>query len=121
MTDAQKLGQDGEDSAVSFLRKNGYRILHRNWRSGKKEIDIVAENSDYVVFVEVKTRSGRFLSDAQLTVSKEKQRLLLLAAESYIQRYNINKESRFDIVTIVTNGKSEEIEHTIDAFYATLR
>ncbi len=121
MTDPQVLGRDGEDSAVVFLRKNGYKILHRNWKSGKKEIDIVAENSDFIVFVEVKTRSSKFLSQAPVTVPKEKQRLLLLAAESYIQRYNINKESRFDIVTIVTNGKTEEIEHTIDAFYATLK
>ena len=121
MDDPHKLGQDGEDTAAVYLKKNGYRILHRNWRSGKKELDIVAENKDFIVFVEVKTRSKDFASDPRITIPKEKQRLLLYAAEAYIQRYNINKESRFDVVTIVTNGKTEEIEHIEDAFYPTLR
>ena len=121
MDDPHKLGKDGEESAAVYLIKKGYNILHRNWRSGKRELDIVAENRNFIVFVEVKTRSRNFASDPRHTIPKEKQRILLYAAESYIQRYNINKESRFDIVTIITDGKTEEIEHIEDAFYPTLR
>jgi len=51
----------GEDQAVKHLTHAGYKILRRNWRSGKLEIDIIAENKDFIVFAEVKTRSEDFL------------------------------------------------------------
>jgi putative endonuclease len=121
MADSHILGHDGEDKAVDFLVSKGYKILHRNWKSGKKELDIVAEHKEYIVFVEVKTRTKAFVSDPRYTVPKEKQKMMIYAADAYIQRYNINKESRFDIVTIVTNGKVDETEHIEDAFYPTLR
>jgi putative endonuclease len=121
MADSHLLGQKGEDLAADHLRKKGYNILHRNWKSGKRELDIVAENSDFIVFVEVRTRTDDFLLHPRHTVTSEKQRSMIYAAEGYIQRYNINKESRFDIVTVISDGKSDEIEHIEDAFYPTLR
>ena len=121
MADSHILGHEGEDKAVDFLINKGYKILHRNWKSGKKELDIVAEDCNNIVFIEVKTRSGNFVSDPRFTVPKEKQKMIILAADEYIKRYNIDKESRFDIVTIVTNGKIDETEHIEDAFYPTLR
>jgi putative endonuclease len=121
MAESQSLGEQGEELAASHLKEKGYRILHRNWRSGKKELDIVAENKDFVVFAEVKTRSENFMASAQDTVSREKQRLMILAAESYIKRYNINKEGRFDIITIIAKGQTFTIEHIENAFYPTLR
>jgi len=122
MSESQTLGQTGEDKAVSYLKESGYKIRHRNWRSGKKELDIVAENKDFVVFVEVKTRTEGFLEKLSEAVSREKQRLMIFAAEGYIQRYNISKESRFDIITVIVKGQTFEIEqHIEDAFYPTLR
>jgi len=121
MAESHSLGEQGEELAAVHLREKGYNILHRNWKSGKKELDIVAENKDFVVFVEVKTRSENYLARAQDTVSREKQRLMLFAAESYIRRYNINKESRFDIITIISKGQNFSIEHLENAFYPTLR
>ena len=121
MADSHILGHDGEEKAVDYLLKKGYRILHRNWKSGKKELDIVAENDDNIVFVEVKTRSKDFNAGPRDTISDHKRKMLIYAADSYIQRYNINKESRFDIVTIVTTDRNEEIDHIEDAFYPTLR
>ena len=122
MSESQTLGQTGEDKAVSYLKESGYKIRHRNWRSGKKEVDIVAENKDFVVFVEVKTRTEGFLEKLSEAVSREKQRLMIFAAEGYIQRYNISKESRFDIITVIVKGQTFEIEqHIEDAFYPTLR
>ncbi len=61
MAESHNLGQKGEDLAVKHLEKAGYKILSRNWKSGKLEIDIIAENKDFIVFAEVKTRSDDFL------------------------------------------------------------
>lgn len=121
MAESHSLGRKGEEQAVDLLKNKGYRILHRNWRSGKREIDIVAENNEYVVFVEVKTRSENFQDDPKNAVNSEKQRSMIYAADSYIRRYNINKESRFDVVTVISGGKSAEIQHIENAFYPTLR
>jgi putative endonuclease len=76
----------------------------------------------YVVFVEVKTRSEGFLESPSNAVTKEKQRSLIFAADAYIQRFDISKESRFDIITVISKGNTFEIEqHIEDAFYPTLR
>ena len=121
MADSHNLGIEGEELARDHLVKKGFKILHRNWKSGKREIDIVAENKDSIVFIEVKTRTGDFHMHPRHAVTSEKQKSIIFAAESYIKRYNINKDSRFDIVSIISNGKSIEIEHIEDAFYPTLR
>ncbi len=122
MAESHSLGRKGELLAADYLVKEGYRIRHNNWRSGKKELDIVAENKDFIIFVEVKTRTDNFpaLLAADL-VSKEKQRSILFAAESYIRLFGITKESRFDVISIRSDGKSMEIEHIPGAFYPTLR
>jgi putative endonuclease len=122
MSESQTLGQKGEDRAVSYLKEEGYKIRHRNWISGKKELDIVAENKDYVVFVEVKTRTEGFLEAPADAVTKEKQRSIIYAADTYVQRYDISKESRFDVITVIAKGQTLEIEQHIEgAFYPTLR
>lgn len=118
---SHNLGHKGEDQAVDFLKKSGYSIRHRNWRSGKTEIDIVAENKDFIVFVEVKTRSSdTFLRPAE-AVTYQKQKTIILAADNYIRKYNVLKESRFDIITIVSKGETSEIEYLENAYYPTLR
>ena len=121
MAESHSLGRQGEEIASNHLKSKGYRILHRNWISGKKEIDIVAENNEYVVFAEVKTRTYDMKLQPGDLVSKEKQKLMIYAAEAYIRRYNINKESRFDVITIISKGKDFDIEHIENAFYPTLR
>ena len=121
MSESQSLGQKGENIASDYLAGKGYRILHRNWKSGKKEVDIVAENSDYIVFVEVKTRSWDMKLHPADLVPHDKQRLLLYAADSYIRKYNINKESRFDVIIIIFTSNSYEVDHREGAFYPTLR
>lgn len=121
MAESHLLGQKGEDHAVDHLRKKGYKILHRNWKSGKRELDVVAENNDFIVFAEVKTRSKDYYVHPRDTVNREKRKSMEYAAESYIKIYNIDKESRFDIITVISDGKSVEVEHIEDAFYSTLR
>jgi putative endonuclease len=121
MAESHSLGEQGEELAAAHLKEKGYSILHRNWKSGRKELDIVAENNEYVVFVEVKTRSENFLANPQDTISREKMKFMILAAEVYIRRYNINKESRFDVITVISKGQNLTIEHLENAFYPTLR
>jgi putative endonuclease len=121
MSDPNNLGTEGEAIAKEHLINKGYKILHLNWKSGKREIDIVAENKDFIVFVEVKTRSDDFHLHPRHAVTSEKQKSIIYAAENYLKRYNIDKESRFDIISIITKDRKVEIEHIEDAFYPTLR
>ena len=121
MSDTKSLGQQGESLAAEHLKGKGYSIRHRNWKSGKNEIDIIAENSDFVVFVEVKTRSEKPFVPPRESLSKTKLNTIIYCADNYIRRYNINKESRFDIIYIVAEGDGFRIEHVENAYYPSLR
>jgi len=121
MAESHVLGKKGEDLAADHLTKAGLRILFRNWKWGKHEIDIIAENNDQIIFVEVKTRTEDYQMHPASAVTAEKQRSIIYAADGYLQKYNINKESRFDVLTIIKKEKSYEIDHIEDAFYPTLR
>ena len=121
MSESHELGQKGEDLAVAYLKNKGFKILFRNWKWGKHEIDIIAENKDFIVFVEVKTRSDNFREHPGKAVTNEKQKSIIWAADGYLQRYRIDKESRFDVITIISKNEEFEIDHIEDAFYPTLR
>jgi len=121
MAGSHNLGQKGEDIAAEHLKKSGYKILHRNWKSGKLELDIIAENKDFIVFAEVKTRSDDFQMHPVTAVNREKQRSMIFAANNYIQWNNIDKESRFDVITVIKKADGYQIDHIEDAFYPTLK
>jgi putative endonuclease len=121
MAESHNLGRKGEDMAVEHLEGKGYNILKRNWKAGKLEVDIIAENKDFIVFAEVKTRSEDFLVSPTAAVNREKQRSLILCADSYIRWNNVKKECRFDVITVITSGESFQVEHIENAFYPTLK
>jgi putative endonuclease len=121
MADSHHLGQTGEEKAKALLLSKGYKILHSNWKSGRREIDIIAENEDFIVFVEVKTRTDEQILHPSKAVTSEKQKSIIYAAESYLKSHNVNKESRFDIISVISNNKTEKVEHIEYAFYPTLR
>jgi putative endonuclease len=121
MAESHNLGIKGEDMAAEHLKKAGYKILDRNWRAGKLEVDIIAENKDFIVFVEVKTRSEDFLVDPKTAVNTEKRRSMIYAADTYLKRNNIDKECRFDLITVIRKGNTHQIDHLEDAFYPTLK
>ena len=121
MSDSKELGKQGEDIASSFLVEKGYKIVARNLKMGANEIDIIAENEDYLVFIEVKTRSENYIEHPRSAVVASKQKSIIKTADLYIRKYNIDKESRFDIITIIKNNGKFEIVHVEDAFYPTLR
>jgi len=120
MSDPHSLGKRGEKLALEHLMTNGYKIIQRNWKTGKREIDIIAEDEEFIVFVEVKTRMSDFQLHPRDAVSVPKQRNIIFAAQTFLDRNPTEKEVRFDIITIVIDGKKWEIEHIIDAFYPTL-
>lgn len=121
MSDSHDLGRKGEDAAAEFLVKKGYKILKRNWKAGRPEVDIIAEDSNYIIFIEVKTRTEDFLVPPSAAVTREKQRSIIFCADRYIQWNNVRKECRFDVVSVVFSGDSFSIEHIENAFYPTLR
>lgn len=121
MAESHNLGHKGEDLAAEHLKKSGYKILNRNWKAGRFELDIVAENKDFIVFIEVKTRSEEYQMHPVTAINREKQRSMIYSADAYIRRNNITKESRFDVITIIKSGNQYVIDHIEDAFYPTLR
>ncbi|OFY61887.1 MAG: hypothetical protein A2V64_06460 [Bacteroidetes bacterium RBG_13_43_22] len=121
MAESHALGKRGEDAAAGHLKKSGYRILRRNWKAGKLEIDIIAENNDFIVFAEVKTRSEDFKEDPRGAINREKQRSIILAADNYVRWNNIDKESRFDVIIVIMKDDVPQIDHIEGAFYPTLR
>ncbi|MEZ5019827.1 MAG: YraN family protein [Bacteroidales bacterium] len=120
MSRSASLGKLGEDLAAGWLQQHGYTILQRNWKSGRTEIDIIAENDRYIVFAEVKTRSADFLVDPAAAVNVAKQRTIVFAASNYIKGRNLGKEARFDIISVLTDGAKHMIDHIENAFYPTM-
>jgi len=121
MAESHDLGKLGEDLAAEYLKKEGYRIIKRNWTFGRHEVDIIAENKDFLVFAEVKTRTEELLIPVGDIVNREKQRSIILCAEKYISWNNISRESRFDVIIVIVSEGVNKIEHIPDAFYPTLR
>ncbi len=115
-TEQQKQGQKGELLASSYLLKNGYKILDTNWRVMHLEVDIIAEGEGVLVFVEVKTRSSNSFGEPEEFVGILKQRNLIRAADIYLRRTGIQREVRFDIISVIKNGDMECVRHIKDAF-----
>jgi len=121
MSNQNNFGQEGENIAANFLRNKGYEILETNWQHGHKEIDIIAMQKKTLVIVEVKSRSANFIVSPADAVNRKKQKLLVEAADFYVNKLILNVEVRFDIVSVVANGKTYKIEHIEDAFYPLLK
>ncbi len=114
MAEHNDMGRIGENEAVDYLINAGYHILDRNWRSGHKELDIVAEQDGVLVIVEVKTRRDARFGKPEDAVSDSKIRRIVLAADAYVRLNRIDLPVRFDIITVL--GKNRQINHIIDAF-----
>ena len=108
------LGRIGEDDAADYLVREGYRIIDRNWRSGHKELDIVAERDGVLVIVEVKTRRDARFGKPEDAVSMPKIRRIVLAADAYVRLNRIDLPVRFDIITVL--GQNRRVNHIVDAF-----
>lgn len=117
------LGRQGEITAAAHLTQKGYRILQRNYRYRRNEIDIIAAHKKTLCFVEVKTRSSETKGHPLEAVTPEKQTEIIRAASAYLAGFGGNEpDCRFDVIAIIahsfTNGKIKEfdLEHITDAF-----
>lgn len=119
MAEHNDLGKWGEEVAACYLENHGYIIKDRDWRLGKRDLDIVAitETQDLLVIVEVKTRSEGLTIDPILAVDETKMRNLAIAANAYVKQMGIDADVRFDIITVVgMDSRHCDVIHTEDAF-----
>lgn len=118
MAEHNKLGNEGEQIAANHLVNKGYAILERNWRFGKYELDIIAETENFLVVVEVKSRSTDTWEHPKDAITNSKIRFMVNAAEAYVVKNNIDKEVRFDVISTIQKGLDWEIEHIEEAFHS---
>ena len=130
-TENQALGRLGEDIAADYLQKNGYNIVNRNLHMSRNELDIIAEDESFIVFVEVKTRTclypeaGPFGIPAN-AVDISKRKNTVKAARDYLASYYGGKQPRLDVIEVyIHKGKSEfqtptvlKVNHIRNAFDA---
>ena len=110
-------GKEGEAFARQYLEDKGYRILHCNWRYRHKELDIVASDGKELVVVEVKTRTGGKYQQPEEAVTPSKMRNLAIAANAYVKECQVDKELRFDVISIVgSEHQVKSLQHLKDAF-----
>lgn len=121
MENTREKGAEAEDVASNYLIERGYTIIHRNWYSGHHEIDIVARKNGILAIVEVRSLHRNTFQEPYQSVNKNKQRTIINATNSYIRRFNINDEVRFDIISILYGKNGPEIEHMENAFYPMVR
>ena len=113
----QAFGEVGERIAERWLRRQGWRIVQRRFRSGRRDIDLVAEREGVVAFVEVKARKGERFGDPVEAVNWRKQRELARSAKVWIDRHGRPEESyRFDVIGVLMHGEAVRVRHVTDAF-----
>ena len=117
----QALGETGERVAERWLVRHGWRVIQRRFRSGHRDIDIVAERDGTVAFVEVKARSGDRFGDPVEAVGWRKQRELARSAAVWISRHGRPGETyRFDVVGVLMQGERVRVRHVRGAFLPRL-
>lgn len=116
MAEHNELGKKGEQLAIDYLLKKGYKIRDKNWRYQKAEVDIIAEKDGILAVVEVKTRSTDYFGNPQDFVNPKKIKLLVKAIDEYVTSKNLDIEVRFDIIGIIKTKSETRIEHLEDAF-----
>lgn len=117
--DRQELGRRGEELAARFLTERGWRILARNFRSGHKEVDLIARRAGVLAFVEVKTRRGRSFGHPLASITWRKRTEVTAAARGWLRDHPPPPGTirRFDAVAVhVAPGGTARIEHVEDAW-----
>ncbi|HRO75812.1 MAG TPA: YraN family protein [Crocinitomicaceae bacterium] len=111
------LGKKGESVAQTYLLEKGYELLCVNYRFQHLEIDLIFQDKETLVFVEVKARNTTEYGQPYEAVTRQKQKLLIRAANHYIFANDIHLDARFDVVSIVFSSDGNyELEHIVDAF-----
>ena len=117
LTEKRRKGNAGEKETVKFLKKNKYKILKTNYSEKTGEIDIIAEDENFIVFVEVKTRQQGQMLEPQFSVDYKKRKRILRTANLFLQRFPSQKQPRFDISEVVADSKGRlSINYLKNAF-----
>lgn len=125
LTEKRRTGNFGEDAAVRYLKKKGFKILERNYEAFGHEVDVIARREDVTVFVEVKTRSTERLSKGEsrpaAAVTPKKQRSIITVAKVYLGIHRPEGRSRLDVIEVLTEGEGKsrrvsKINHIESAF-----
>ncbi len=112
-------GVIGEDFTAKYLKKHGYKIVNRNFKTKYGEIDIIATKDEYIVFVEVKTRDKNYLYSPVEAVNYYKRKKIITTASIYLQESVSELQPRFDISSVITDRKKPiSIEYLENAFWA---
>ena len=118
--DKKSLGNKGEDFATEYYKKLGFTVTAQNYTCRGGEIDIIAENGEYIIFVEVKTRSQNSLYSPAEAVDYKKQKRLSVAAMKYLTENDVEKQPQFDVFEVYTANeriyKVNRIENAFEAF-----
>ena len=117
-TEKRITGNLGEDFAGNYFKKKGFSVV-RNYHSRYGEIDIIAENEEYVLFVEVKTRKSDSMTSPKEAVDYRKRQKLILTAQDYLSKHTADKRLRFDVLEVFQNeGRIYKFNHIESAFDA---
>ncbi len=113
----QLLGKEGERLAEQYLKKKGYKIVERNYRCRGAELDLIVLDRRVIVFVEVKTRTGRGFGSPFEAVEFRKQQKMIQAAQYFLNEKKLHqRDARFDVVGISWPGGEPVVEHIENAF-----
>ena len=116
-TAKQIIGEKGETIALHYLQKKHFKIVARNHRIGRAEVDIIAETEQHIIFIEVKTRTTDAFGHPESFVTEKQKNILIEAAATYTTQYETLKPIRFDIVSILMEPTKTTISHFEDAFW----
>lgn len=117
MAEHNEFGNLAEDLAASFLEEKGYKIITRNFRYQKAEIDIIAEFDEQIIIVEVKARGTDLFMEPHEAVTRKKIKSLVFAADFFMSENNRSQEVRFDIIAVLPDEFQKlQITHLPDAF-----
>lgn len=105
-----EIGREGEKLAEVYLAERGYSLLHRNWRYGKYELDLIFTKNERLHFVEVKFRSGNYYGRPEDAVTKKKIRDLLKAIDQFLFLYPQYNDFRLDVLSI-TQYAPDDVEY----------
>jgi putative endonuclease len=117
MTDKIERGAEGEELAAKLLSEKGYTILERNYRHKKSEIDLIVRRDNWIVFVEVKTRTSGAFGHPEEFVDAKKKQMILKGADYYMYITDWSGNVRYDIVAVNLQYEIPNVVHIEDAFY----
>ncbi len=114
-----ELGRKGEQLAAQYLIKKGFQLLHKNWHYRNQELDLVMRHMNELVVVEVKSRHAAVNEAMDEAISFKKIRFLVNATQAYLEKYQLELDVRFDVVSLVFHSNTNyTIKHIPDAFNA---